>query len=86
MDSNTLAATPPFGTTPVAPVSDALHDATLDLLITEDAGAIAGKALSAAGRGAFKTAGLAYIRLLMSLPDLLGLFTSLPMSSWLSSI
>ena len=50
MDSNTLAATPPFGTTPVAPVSDALHDATLDLLTTEDAGAIAGKALSAAGR------------------------------------
>ena len=50
MDSNTLAATPPFGTTPVAPVSDALHDATLDLLATDDAGAIAGKALSAAGR------------------------------------
>ena len=50
MDSNTLAATPPFGTTPVAPVSDALYDATLDLLATDDAGAIAGKALSAAGR------------------------------------
>lgn len=50
MDSNTLAATPPFGTTPVAPVSDALYDATLDLLATTDAGAIAGKALSAAGR------------------------------------
>ena len=31
-------------------VSDALHDATLELLAIEDAGAIAGKALAAAGR------------------------------------
>ncbi|PYP81487.1 MAG: hypothetical protein DMD35_01900 [Gemmatimonadetes bacterium] len=50
MDSNTLAATPPFGTSPVAPATDALLDATLDLLTTDDAGAIAGKALAAAGR------------------------------------
>jgi len=50
VDSNTLAATPPFGTSPVAPPTDALHDATLDLLATDDSGAIAGKALAAAGR------------------------------------
>jgi multidrug resistance efflux pump len=50
VESNTLAATPPYGTTPVPFVTDALHDATLDLLTTEDAGAIAGKALAAAGR------------------------------------
>jgi len=50
VDSNTLAATPPYGTTPVSLATDALHDATLDLLTTEDAGAIAGKALVAAGR------------------------------------
>ena len=30
--------------------TDALHDATLDLLATDDPGAIAGKALAAAGR------------------------------------
>jgi multidrug resistance efflux pump len=50
VESNTLAATPPYGTTPVSLVTDALHDATLELLTTEDAGAIAGKALAAAGR------------------------------------
>ena len=50
MDSNTLAATPPYGTTTVSPGPDALHDATLELLTTEDAGAVAGKALAAAGR------------------------------------
>jgi hypothetical protein len=50
VDSNTLAATPPFGTSSLAPSGDALHDATLDLLTTDDAGAIAGKVLSAAGR------------------------------------
>ena len=49
MDSNTLAATPPYGT-PVPVSADALNDATLELLTTEDAGAIAGKALSAAAR------------------------------------
>jgi multidrug resistance efflux pump/GAF domain-containing protein len=49
VDSNTLAATPPYGT-PVSLAADALHDATLDLLTTEDAGAVAGKALAAAGR------------------------------------
>ncbi|HKP16189.1 MAG TPA: GAF domain-containing protein, partial [Gemmatimonadaceae bacterium] len=50
MDSNTLAATPPYGTSPVAALTDALHDATLDLLTTDDAGAIAGKALSLSAR------------------------------------
>jgi multidrug efflux pump subunit AcrA (membrane-fusion protein)/GAF domain-containing protein len=50
VESNTLAATPPYGTTPVSLAADALHDATLELLTTEDAGAIAGKALAAAGR------------------------------------
>ena len=50
MDSNTLAATPPYGTSPVAALSDALHDATLDLLTTDDAGAIAGKALALSAR------------------------------------
>lgn len=50
MDSNTLAATPPFGTTPVAPATDALYDATLELLTTDDAGAVAGRTLAAAGR------------------------------------
>jgi multidrug resistance efflux pump len=50
VDSNTLSATPPFGTSSLAPAADALHDATLDLLTTDDAGAIAGKVLSAAGR------------------------------------
>jgi len=50
VDSNTLAATPPFGTTPAPQPADALHDATLELLATEDAGAVAGKALAAAGR------------------------------------
>jgi membrane fusion protein (multidrug efflux system) len=49
VDSNTIAATPPYGTPPVAPATDALHDATLDLLASDDAGAIAGKALAAAG-------------------------------------
>ena len=50
MDSNTLAATPPYGTSPVAALTDALHDATLDLLTTDDAGAIAGKALALSAR------------------------------------
>jgi len=50
VDSNTLAATPPFGTTPAPQPADALHDATLELLATEDAGSVAGKALAAAGR------------------------------------
>jgi multidrug efflux pump subunit AcrA (membrane-fusion protein) len=50
VDSNTLAATPPFGTTPVAPATDALYDATLELLTTDDAGAVAGRTLAAAGR------------------------------------
>jgi len=50
VDSNTLAATPPYGTTPAPVAADALHDATLELLTTEDAGAVAGKALAAAGR------------------------------------
>ena len=50
MDSNTLAATPPYGTTPVPVAAEALHDATLELLTTDDAGAVAGKALAAAGR------------------------------------
>jgi multidrug resistance efflux pump len=50
VDSNTLAATPPYGTTPVPHAADALHDATLELLTTEDTSAIAGKALTAAGR------------------------------------
>jgi multidrug efflux pump subunit AcrA (membrane-fusion protein) len=50
VDSNTLAATPPFGTSPVAALTDALHDATLDLLTTDDAGAIAGKALALSAR------------------------------------
>jgi len=50
VDSPTLTATPPFGTAPVPPATDALHDATLDLLATDDPGAIAGKALAAAGQ------------------------------------
>jgi multidrug resistance efflux pump len=51
VDSPTLTATPPFGTASVPPQAiDALHDATLDLLATDDPGAIAGKALAAAGR------------------------------------
>ena len=50
MDSNTIAATPPYGTPPVALPADALHDATLDLLASDDSGAIAGKALAAAAR------------------------------------
>jgi multidrug efflux pump subunit AcrA (membrane-fusion protein) len=50
VDSNTLAATPPFGTSSLAPAADALHDATLDLLTADDASAIAGRVLSAAGR------------------------------------
>jgi len=50
VDSNTLSATPPFGSSSLAPAADALHDATLDLLAIDDAGAIAGKVLSAAGR------------------------------------
>ena len=50
MDSNTIAATPPYGTPPVALATDALYDATLDLLASDDAGAIAGKALASAGR------------------------------------
>jgi multidrug resistance efflux pump/GAF domain-containing protein len=50
VDSNTIAATPPYGTPPIAPASDALYDATLDLIATDDAGAVAGKALAAAGR------------------------------------
>ena len=50
MDSPTLTATPPFGTASVPQATDALHDATLDLLATDDPGAIAGKALGAAGR------------------------------------
>jgi len=50
VDSPTLTATPPFGTASVPQATDALHDATLDLLATDDPGAIAGKALGAAGR------------------------------------
>ena len=50
MDSKTLAATPPYGTSPVAAPTDALHDATLELLTTDDAGAIAGKALALSAR------------------------------------
>ena len=50
VDSSTLASTPPFGTTPILVAADALHDATLELIATEDSGAIAGKALAAAGR------------------------------------
>ena len=50
VDSNTLAATPPYGTSPVTSLADALHDATLDLLTTDDAGAIAGKALALSAR------------------------------------
>ena len=36
MDSNTLAATPPYGTTPVSLAADALHDATLELYDPHD--------------------------------------------------
>src|SRR5438128_429276 len=51
LDSPTLTATPPFGVASVpTQATDALHHATLDLLTTDDPGAIAGKALSAAGR------------------------------------
>ena len=50
MDSPTLTATPPFGTASEPQATDALHDATLDLLATDDPGAIAGKALGAVGR------------------------------------
>ena len=51
MDSPTLIATPPFGAASVPMQAiDALHDATLDLLATDDPGAIAGKALAAAGK------------------------------------
>jgi len=50
VDSPTLTATPPFGTASVPQVSDALHDATLELFAAEDPGAIAGRALGVAGR------------------------------------
>ena len=50
-DSTTIVAgTPAFGTKPVPAPGDALHEATLDFLATEDAGEIAGKLLAAASR------------------------------------
>ena len=50
VESTTLTATPPFGTTRVPGPADALHEATLELFAADDAGAVAGRALALAGR------------------------------------
>ena len=50
VESTTLTATPPFGTTRVPGPADALHEATLELFAADDAGAVAGRTLALAGR------------------------------------